>query len=60
LKITHIINVTQHVENKFENNGRKYINISIDDTEKYSIKKYFKMAYEFIEEALNYSEFDTS
>lgn len=53
LKITHIINVTQHVNNKFEHKGIKYLNILIDDTPDYQISKHFKTAYEFIEEALS-------
>ncbi len=52
LQITHVINVTQHVNNKFEERGVKYLNIEIDDTEKFQISKHFKNAFEFIEDAL--------
>lgn len=52
LKITHIVNVTQHVFNKFEDKGVKYLNIEIDDTDLFKISKHFKTAYDFIEEAL--------
>ena len=59
LKITHIINVTQHVINKFEEKGIKYLNIPVDDTEKFKIINYSKLAYDFIEEALAYDECST-
>jgi protein-tyrosine phosphatase len=59
LKITHVINVTQHVKNKFEDRGIKYLNIAIDDTDKFKITKYFKTAFDFIEDALTNSQ-DTS
>jgi hypothetical protein len=38
----------------------KYLKIPIDDTDKFSIKKYFKAAYEFIEDALTYNNNDSS
>ena len=53
LKITHIINVTQHVNNKFEHKGIKYLNIQIDDTPHFKISKFFKIAFEFMEDALS-------
>lgn len=56
LKITHVINVTLHVKNKFENIGVKYLNIQIDDTSDYKITQYFKTAYEFIENTLSEGE----
>jgi hypothetical protein len=40
------------VPNKFEGKGIKYLKIAIDDTEKFKIKRYFKTAYDFIEDAL--------
>jgi protein-tyrosine phosphatase len=51
LKITHIINITQHIGNKFEDKGIKYLNVSIDDTEKFKISNFFRQTYEFIEQA---------
>lgn len=52
LKITHIINVTFHVPNKFENEGIKYLRIPIDDSDLNHATPYFPQAYEFIENAL--------
>jgi hypothetical protein len=59
LGITHIVNCTIHVPNKFESigikivkKGVKYLNIRIDDTEDYSISKYFKTVYQFIDSTL--------
>jgi len=56
LKITHIVNVTKHIENLYENKGIKYLHIDIDDTTKYSISPYFKLAFEFIESTLKEGE----
>jgi len=56
LKITHVVNVTKHIVNVYENKGIKYLHIDIDDTPKYSISPYFKLAYEFIESTLKEGE----
>jgi protein-tyrosine phosphatase len=52
LGITHIINLTRHFDNKFENEGFKYLNIRIEDNDKFTISDHFKEAYEFIDKAL--------
>lgn len=51
-KITHIINVTRHVENKFQNKFVKYLNIPVEDTDTNNLSPYFKQAYDFMEECL--------
>lgn len=53
MKITHIVNVTLHVDNVFVCNGVKYLNIKIDDTPQYRISKFFRQTYEFIDSALS-------
>jgi protein-tyrosine phosphatase len=59
LKITHVINVTMHVKNVFEDKGVKYLNIRIDDTPEYQIGNYFESAFNYIEDALStYSELE--
>ena len=45
--------MTRHVDNKFEGIGIKYLNINIEDTSDFQISKFFKQAYEFMEEALS-------
>lgn len=45
-----------HVENAFQSKGVKYLNIRIDDTPHYKISKFFKIAYEFMENALTNNE----
>jgi rhodanese-related sulfurtransferase len=52
LGITHIVNVTLHVDNRFENTGVKYLDVLVDDTDGYKISKHFKLAYDFIDEAI--------
>ena len=52
LKITHIINVTLHVENAFENKGVKYLKVGVDDSPKYKVSGHFKKTFDFIENAL--------
>jgi hypothetical protein len=56
LGITHVVNVTRHVINKFEERGIKYLNIDIDDTPEYKISKYFQIAFHFIDEALSLND----
>ncbi len=51
LKITHIVNVTMHAPNYFENEDIKYLNIKIEDDEKNSVISHFEKAFEFIENA---------
>ncbi len=58
LKITHIINVTKHVNNKFEEKGVKYLNIDIEDTSEYQISKYFQLAFHFIDDALSQENYN--
>jgi dual specificity MAP kinase phosphatase len=53
LKITHIINATNHIPNIYEELGIKYLTIPIEDTDKNKISPYFKAAYDFIENALS-------
>jgi len=52
LKITHIVNATNHLANKFEDIGIKYFNVPVEDNDKFIISPYFKSAYTFIEDAL--------
>eukprot|EP00340_Litonotus_pictus_P012436 CAMPEP_0170536796 /NCGR_PEP_ID=MMETSP0209-20121228/102346_1 /TAXON_ID=665100 ORGANISM="Litonotus pictus, Strain P1" /NCGR_SAMPLE_ID=MMETSP0209 /ASSEMBLY_ACC=CAM_ASM_000301 /LENGTH=344 /DNA_ID=CAMNT_0010838199 /DNA_START=405 /DNA_END=1435 /DNA_ORIENTATION=- len=47
--ITHIINVTLHVPNYYDQDI-KYLNIPVEDTDKYCLKSHFKLAFDFIEE----------
>ncbi len=56
MKITHIINVTLHVKNAFEDRGVKYLNIKIDDSSSFSISSRFKEVYDFIQKALTDSD----
>ena len=51
-KITHILNVTDHFDNRFERQGIKYLKICIDDTDKESMSKHFSAIYNFIDQAL--------
>lgn len=51
LKITHIINVTQHIPNYYCDNI-KYLTIPIEDTDKYCIASHFRDAFNFIDEAI--------
>lgn len=53
-KITHVLNLTVNVPNKFEPDI-SYLKIHILDTEKQDIQKYFESAYEFIDNALKNS-----
>ena len=50
-KITHILNLTVNVPNKFESEI-SYLKINILDTEKQDIQKYFDSTYDFIDNAL--------
>jgi len=49
LKITHIVNCTQSIENKFEGNGIRYIRVPVNDKTSVSILPYFVEAIRFIE-----------
>lgn len=51
LGITHIINVTSHVPNYFENRNIEYLNIKVEDIDGHSIYPFFKIAFEFIDNA---------
>lgn len=53
-KITHIVNVTTNVENKFESE-LSYKRVRIYDLASENIKDYFDEVFEFIESALNAS-----
>jgi len=52
LKITHVINVTEHVPNNFEKLGVKYLKLAVEDKEGNSLLEHFKEAFEFIDSAL--------
>lgn len=49
IKITHIVNCTQSIENKFESNGLRYIRVPVNDKTSVSILPYFVAAIRFIE-----------
>merc|ERR1712228_457598 len=49
IKITHIVNCTQSIENKFESNGLRYIRVPVNDKRSVSILPYFVAAIRFIE-----------
>eukprot|EP01016_Furgasonia_blochmanni_P041341 TRINITY_DN5356_c0_g1_i3.p1 TRINITY_DN5356_c0_g1~~TRINITY_DN5356_c0_g1_i3.p1 ORF type:complete len:141 (-),score=9.96 TRINITY_DN5356_c0_g1_i3:332-754(-) len=52
LKITHIINVTGHVHNAFEDRKDvKYLRIDVEDIEESNLLEYFDMVYEWMEAA---------
>jgi len=53
LKITHIVNATKHLSNKYEDKGIKYITVPVEDNDTNSINSFFKQTFDFIEEALN-------
>ena len=57
LGITHIINITQHIGNQFENDGIQYLSIKIEDRDSYQVSPYFRETYNFIETALFGDEF---
>lgn len=47
-KITHILNCAYEIENYFENQSFKYLQIELDDTEEEEINKQFEKAHQFI------------
>ena len=49
IKITHIVNCTQSIDNKFESNGIEYIRVPVNDKTSVSILPYFVKAIRFIE-----------
>ena len=51
LKITHILNVTKNGKNKFSD--IKYCKVLVMDSEDENISRFFRIAYEFIEEAMH-------
>lgn len=51
-KITHVLNVTEHFDNKFEKAGIKYLKISVDDTHDQNLGDYLDTIYDFIDSAL--------
>lgn len=51
LGITHIVNASLDVGNTFENEGVKYLNVTIKDRPEADISSYFDAAYRFIESA---------
>lgn len=50
--ITHVLNLTSNVANKFEDDEIKYKTIIIYDLPQQDIGKYFEEAFQFIDEAL--------
>ena len=53
LKITHIVNCTQSIENKFETKGIGYCRVPVNDKTSESILHYFVKAIRFIEDVRN-------
>jgi len=53
LKITHILNITFECGNCHEDKGVKYLKISILDEPDKNIHEFFRMAYDFINEAMS-------
>ncbi len=51
-RISHIVNATQECYNLYEKEGIKYLKLDILDEDDKKIHKYFKTAYEFINNAL--------
>ncbi|KAG6611401.1 putative dual specificity phosphatase [Phytophthora cinnamomi] len=51
LGITHVVNASLDVGNTFENDGVKYLNVTIKDRPEADISSYFDAAYRFIESA---------
>lgn len=52
LKITHVINVTCHAPNFFENNNIKYLQIKVEDNYDNEMSPHFQDSFNFIESAL--------
>ena len=52
LGITHIINATKRVPNKFEKDGVKYLRVYVEDDAEVKIKFHFSRAFQFIDDAL--------
>ena len=52
MKITHILNITLDIENLFEKENIKYKRIFIDDSPRQNIIEYFNEAFDFIDNAL--------
>lgn len=52
LGITHVINATKRVPNKFENDGVKYLRVYVEDDAEVKIKFHFSRAFKFIDDAL--------
>lgn len=50
--ITHIVNVTTHIENSFENEGIKYHRIAVHDSSVAVIEDHFEKSYKFIKKAM--------
>jgi len=53
LKITHVVNCTQSIENKFESKGVGYCRVPVNDKTSESILHYFVKAIRFIESVRN-------
>ncbi|KAG1696558.1 hypothetical protein DVH05_018251 [Phytophthora capsici] len=51
LGITHVVNASLDVGNTFENDGVKYLNVTIKDRPEVDISPFFDSAYRFIESA---------
>lgn len=52
LGITHAINATKGVPNRFEKEGVKYLRVYVEDNAEVKIKFHFSRAFEFIDDAL--------
>lgn len=53
LKITHVVNATEGVPNKFESRGVQYLRVGVQDTEDAKISFHFNKAHAFIDRHLN-------
>lgn len=53
LNVTHIMNCTEEISNKFEGNGFDYLKIAIKDCDGVTIAKNFGKAYEYIDNTFN-------
>mmetsp|Transcript_20175 Transcript_20175/g.37610 ORF Transcript_20175/g.37610 Transcript_20175/m.37610 type:complete len:333 (+) Transcript_20175:116-1114(+) len=53
LKITHVVNATEGVPNKFESRGVQYLRVGVQDSEEAKISLHFNKAHSFIDRVLN-------
>jgi protein-tyrosine phosphatase len=54
LKVTHVVNATEGVANKFESRGVLYLRVGVQDSEEAKISLHFNKAHNFIDRVLSH------